>query len=219
MVQATESEARQNAVTPERFAKAKTYQEYIASIKNNQQKFADNYEKTQVPEELAKRLRALSAKPNGPAKVLVIGEDWCPDVYRGMPVICRIAEVAGWEMRVVERDQNLDIAEHFKKDGQFLSIPTAIFYTRDFKYITHWIERPERVTAEIPEITGPIYAPYSARALQEKYGREPTEEEKAEAAKQRAAAADQFQATSPHWARWRQVTIEDITEKLEQAVG
>jgi thiol-disulfide isomerase/thioredoxin len=218
MVQATDTKARQEAVTAERYAASKTYEQYLAGIKVNQAKFADNYEKTSVPAELANRLKAVSQKPNGPAKMLVIGEDWCPDVYRGMPVLKRIAEAGGWEFRVVERDQNLDIAEHFKKEGEFLSVPVAIFYSKDMQYITHWIERPARVTAEMPGITGPLFAPYSAKGLAEKLGREPSEEEKAEAGKERMKKYEEFQQTSPHWARWREVTIEDITEILEQTV-
>src|SRR5579884_4140468 len=107
-------EARQAAVTPERFASAKTYAQYRASITQNQQKFDDNYNGTKVPEALVARLRAVSAKPNGPAKVVVSAEAWCPDVYRGLPVMQRVTEAAGWDLRVLERDQNLDVAEQFK---------------------------------------------------------------------------------------------------------
>jgi len=214
-----EQAARESAISPERFAAAKTFEEYLGSIKQNKQKFEDNFAKTQVPEAFAKRLKALRAKPNGPAKVLVIGEDWCPDVYRGLPVLKRVADAGGMELRVLERDQHLDVAEQFKKDGQFLSVPTAVFLTKDGKYITHWIERPERVTAEMADVMRPMFAKYSPQALAERLGREPTEEEKAQVAQERAKANDEFQATNPAWARWREITVEDLTEWLERAVG
>ena len=38
------------------------------------------------------------SRPDGPAKVLILGEDWCPDVFRGMPVVVRMAEAAGLEI-------------------------------------------------------------------------------------------------------------------------
>ena len=40
----------------------------------------------------------------------------------------------------------------FLKNGQWMSIPTAVFYTRDHQYICHWIERPEVADREMVEI-------------------------------------------------------------------
>src|SRR5579871_2326470 len=217
MVQQQDRQALTRAVPPETFAKAKTYEEYTASISQNREKFADNFAKTNVPDEYAARLRALAAKPNGPAKLLVIGEDWCPDVYRGMPVAKRIADAAGIEMRVLERDQHLDVAEHFKKDGEFLSIPVLIFFTKDQRYITHWIERPRKANDEMREAVGPIFGPAGDRQLTETLGHAPTPEEKAAAQAEAGRRYDEFQATSPYWAGWRDATVAEVTEQLEQA--
>lgn len=56
--------------------------------------------------------------------------------------MARISETSGIEMRVFARDANLDIMQEFLKDGQYQSLPVAVFYTRDHQYIGHWIERP-----------------------------------------------------------------------------
>lgn len=188
---------KQTAISAERFAQAPTYAQYIAQIEKNKDEFAFNYENTTVPEEYAQRLRAVVARPNGPKKVLVLGEDWCPDVYRGLPVLQRIAEAAGMDLRVLARDQNLDIADQYLNKGEFRSIPTAIFLTEDLDQVAVFIERPERVTAELPLMT---------KLLE---GR--TREE----------AADDLRAfrRGPIWARWRQYTIEDVTELLEKATA
>ncbi len=94
---------KESVVTAERFSQGQTYQEYLGSIERNQKRFEENYAGTTVaPEDVAK-LKALMAKPHGPAKMLVIGEDWCPDVFRGMPVFARMAEATGLEMRVLKR--------------------------------------------------------------------------------------------------------------------
>src|SRR5579871_3375402 len=218
MVQQQDRQALTRAVPPETFAKAKTYEEYTASISQNREKFADNFAKTNVPDEYAARLRALAAKPNGPAKLLVIGEDWCPDVYRGMPVAKRIADAAGFEMRVLERDQNLDAAEHFKLGGEFLSIPVYVFYTKDHEYIAHWIERPKLANEQMREALSPIFGPSGTRQLTEKLGRPPTEEEKAAAIAERERNYDEFQRSSPYWAGWRDATVQEVIELLEAAV-
>ena len=47
----------------------------------------------------------------------------------------------------------MDIMNEFLKEGQFASIPTAVFYTRDHQYIGHWIERPEAASREMAAIT------------------------------------------------------------------
>lgn len=191
------TQARQSVVTPERFASGLTYQEYMSRIKVNQDRFQMNYEGTTISDEDAAALRALVAKPNGPAKMLVLGEDWCPDVYRGLPVLARIAEAAGMEMRIFPRDENLDIMDEFLNQGEYRSIPTAVFYTRDHQYIHHWIERPAKANEEMPLL----------RKLYE--GR--TREE---------AAPDvlEFQK-GPIWAGWREATIKEIRQQLEEKVG
>jgi hypothetical protein len=40
----------------------------------------------------------------------------------------------------------------FLKNGEFMSIPVAVFYTSDHKYICHWIERPEIAAREQQQI-------------------------------------------------------------------
>ena len=185
-----------SVVTPERFAQGKSYSEYVATIQSNKDRFDMNYNGTSLTPEQVARYKALMAKPNGPAKVLVLGEDWCPDVYRGMPVIARIAEATGLEMRVFERDQHMDIMNEFLKDGEFASIPTLVFYTKDHQYITHWIERANKANDEMPQM----------RKLFE--GR--TREE----------AADDVKAfqMGPVWAGWRTYQIDEIASILEEQV-
>ena len=91
-------------------------------------------------------------RPGGAARVLALGEDWCPDVFRGLPVMARIAEAAGMELRVFPRDDNLDIMNEFLNHGESQSIPTFVFYTSDHRYIAHWIERPAKANAEMGEV-------------------------------------------------------------------
>ena len=215
----TERQGYQDAVSRERFDAAKSYEQYLAGIKSNREKFLDNFEKTQISDEQAVRLRALAARPGGPARLLVIGEDWCPDVYRGMPVAKRIADAAGFEMRVLERDQNLDAAEHFKLGGEFLSIPVYVFYTQNHEYIAHWTERPQLANDQMREALSPIFGPSGTRQLTEKLGRPPTEEEKAAAIAERERNYDEFQRSSPYWAGWRDATVDEVIALLEHTVS
>ena len=141
-----------SVVTPQRFEQGFTYADYIAQINVNKARFEEFYNNFQVKPEEVDALKKLAQRPDGPTKMLVLGEDWCGDVVRGLPVLARIAEAADLEMRVFPRDEHHDIMNEFLKNGQWMSIPTAVFYTRDHQYICHWIERPEIAEREMKEI-------------------------------------------------------------------
>ena len=141
-----------SVVTPQRFSEGFGYSAYIDQINVNKARFEDFYNNCQVTPEDASALKELGNRPNGPTKMLVLGEDWCGDVVRGMPVLARICEAAGFEMSIFPRDQHHDIMNEFLKNGEWMSIPTAVFYTRDHQYICHWIERPASAEREMEEI-------------------------------------------------------------------
>ena len=195
-----------SVVTAERFEQGKPYEEWAAALERNQERFRDNYDGTTVSPEDAAALKALAAKPNGPAKLLVLGEWWCPDVFRGAPVLAHIAAAAGIEARFFNRDENKDIMAEFLKDGEYESIPVAVFYTKDHEKIAHWIERPVLANQEMREKLGPMYARLRKPDM--------TDQEKAAAREENIA----FQ-NGPMWANWRQETIREIIALLRERMA
>jgi hypothetical protein len=187
---------KESVVTPERFASSLTYEEFRKQFPQNEDKFRYNYDNTTVSAEDAKALKDLVAKSNGPKKMLVIGVDWCPDVYRGLPVFRRIAEAGGIELRIVERDQNLDVMNEYLNQGEFQSVPVAIFYTGDQQEIYHFTERPQQANDEM----------HHMRAIRE--GK--TQEEA-------RPLVDEFQK-GPIWGGWRDATIKEIISELQAKV-
>jgi thiol-disulfide isomerase/thioredoxin len=147
-----------SVVTPQRFSAGLGYADYLAQIKVNKARFDGFYSGCQIRPEDVASFRELVDRPNGPAKMLVLGEDWCGDVVRGLPVLARVAEAAGMELRIFPRDLNRDIMNEFLNRGEFMSIPVAVFYTRDHRYICHWIERPAMASRETGEIEAAIRA-------------------------------------------------------------
>lgn len=191
-----------SVVTPERFAAGLTYAQWMAAIDRNQARFEENYAGTQVSDDDARALRELAARTGGPARCLSIGEAWCPDVFRGLPVMARVAEAAGMELRCFFRDQNKDIMAEFLNKGEHESIPTFVFYTKDQRYIAHWIERPALAQEQMPELrklTEPLRNPDLAQEERQKY----------------IEAYVQFQQ-GPIWGGWRDASIKEIRELLEQ---
>ncbi len=192
---------KESVVTPERLAQGISYKEWMGKIDRNQQRFVENYDGTKVDPADAAAIKALMAKANGPAKVLALGEAWCPDVFRGLPVIARLAEATGLELKIFFRDQNMDIMNEFLKNGEFQSIPTLVFYTRDHKYIAHWIERPKLANEQMPLLTA-----VSSKLRQTDLTPE-----------QRQQYMNDYIAfqNGPVWGGWRDAEVKEIRQLLE----
>ena len=189
-----------SVVTPQRFGSGLTYSEYLSQIKVNKDRFEQFYDQCHLTPQDADFFRKAAKDRNGTAKMLVLGEDWCPDVYRGMPVMARIAEAAGIEMRVFPRDQHLDIMNEFLNQGQFLSIPVAVFYTKDHRYICHWIERPALANVERVRIQEEV-----KRAM-------PNGDEQ-------AVRTETRNRTQARQLAWQQESIREMRQMLAEKVG
>jgi hypothetical protein len=203
----------QSVVTQERFDTGRTYDEYFAYIgsdenlareapggrprQNNTERFQKNFDEFEISDEEAARLQALPK-----LKMLVIGEDWCPDVFRGAPALGKIAACAGWEARFLQRDDNNDIIQEFLKDGEFESIPVAVLYTLDHEYVGHFIERPAVANEHMAE-------------MQKRFTRQDGESEDEMRTRLREAYRELQQ--SDEWNRWRHATLDEIEALAKNA--
>lgn len=191
------TQQQESIVTAERFDSGMTWEQYLEHIKRNREKFEYNYGETVLADEDAEAFRSLAVGADGPAKVLALGEDWCPDVFRGLPVMTRIAQAAEMELRIFPRDDNLDIMGEFLNRGEHQSIPVLVFYTKDHRYIAHWVERPAKANAELGEIMAQVQGKEreEARALYSEFQR------------------------GPVWASWREATVRELRQLLEEKCG
>jgi hypothetical protein len=206
------TQTAESPITTERFKTGKTYAQYVESGIRNRELFDRNYEGTVPTPDQAAKLKALAAKPGGPARLAVIGEDWCPDVYRGMPVAARIAEAMGIEMRVFERDQNKDLIQSYLHNGEFESIPVLVFFDADHNQLGHFIERPALANEQMHQVRS-VLGPTRPEDIAKELGHEPTEEEVAEF---RAKSRDKYLEwqKGETWAGWRSATIDEVVELL-----
>ncbi len=207
------TQATANSITSERFARGKTFREYVESGIRNKELFEQNYNGLVITPGQAAKLKALAAKPGGPHHMVVIGEDWCPDVYRGLGVAQKIAEAMGIELRMFERDQNKDMIQPYLKDGQFESIPVYVFYDRDNHELGHFIERPKLANEQL-HVTRDVLGDVSPEGIARRLGHEPSE---AEIAAERANAREKYlawQRDSEIWAGWRTAAVDEIIELL-----
>jgi hypothetical protein len=176
-----------SVVTPERFAKGMTFDEYVRYVgspenlareawggyfpdggsiptarKDNSAVFRERYARVRLSDHQTGAIKWLAAQPNGPAKILVISEDWSSDCRRDVPMLARLAEAARLELRIFNRDgkkilgarrpdpaahpdANHDLMLEFlneKNGGQWASVPVAVVYTKDFEELYRYIEYP-----------------------------------------------------------------------------
>lgn len=192
--------AKWSVVNPERFSAGFTFKDYVAQVNVNKDKFEEYYKTGQLIPSDAEFFRRAAQALNGLGKIIVIGEDWCPDVLRGLPVMARIAEAAGIELRIFPRDKNLDIMNEFLNEGKYQSIPTCVFYTKDLKYIAHWIERPALANEERIKIEAEIKKQMPTAAEQE----------------MRMVIRERTQARYP---AWQQATIQEVRKLLAGNLG
>jgi hypothetical protein len=235
-------------VTAERFAKGRTFDEYVTYVgspenlareafggvyhadggstggprKDNSAIFRERYAKAALTDRQAAAIRWLAAQPNGPAKILVISEDWSSDCRRDLPYLQRLAEAGGLEMRIFNRDgkkilgqrrpdptrypdANHDLMLQFmnaKDGGEWASLPVAVVYTRDFKELHRYLEYPS------------MYRKDWIRAQQNA----PKPGESAEQAKARAGKDFLALQASPFFDVWASAAIDEILSGVHERV-
>jgi len=174
-------------VTPQRFAQGRNFEEYVRYVgtpenlareawggyfpdsgsmptarKDNSAVFRERYARARLSEHQAAAIKWLAAQPDGPAKILVISEDWSSDCRRDLPWLARLAEAGGLELRIFNRDGqkilgkrrpdpaaypdgNHDLMLEFLNDkngGEWASLPVVVIYTQDLKELHRYIEYP-----------------------------------------------------------------------------
>ena len=179
-------------VTPERFAKGLTWQQYLDEIKTNKEMFMKNYEELKLDPTDIEFFKKFVAK-KGEVHVVALGEDWCPDVVRGLPVMAKVAHASGMDFKVFPRDVNLDIMDLYLWRREHQSIPVFVFFNKEFKELGTWIERPAVAYKFMSELTEQM----EAMKLSE-------EESRAESRKRRQEAQE----------LWKKETVRELKELL-----
>jgi hypothetical protein len=236
-----------SAVTPERFARGMTFEQYVTYAgspenlareafgsyhpdggakpgprKDNSGILRERYARTRLSDQQVAAIRWLAAQPGGPAKILVISEDWSSDCRRDVPVLARLAEAGGLELRIVNRDGrkvlgqrrpdpaaypdgNHDLMLEFmnaKAGAEWASVPVAVVYDKDFRELHRHVEFPA------------IYQKDRIRGHQQ--AARPGEAETA--ARERAQREFVALQGSPFFDVWASATVDEILTGLYETV-
>jgi len=130
---------------PKRFAAGLTWKDYLAQMGDTRARTEENYQKAALTEEE----RRFFAGVGQARYALMLAENWCGDVHRSSPLLARIVEaMPSCELRVLFRDQNLELTDCFLNNG-YRSIPILVFFDGDWNEIGRWIERPHAATQRV----------------------------------------------------------------------
>ena len=195
--------AQESVVTPERLAQGISWKQWMEQIDRNEEKFQFNYDDHKLDAADVEAIKAAAAKAGG-VTCMAIGEAWCPDVVRGLPVAAKLSEAAGLNLKIFFRDQNVDIMNEFLYKGEFQSIPTLVFYDKDQNVLGVWHERAQKARDEMPQMS---------EIRTKMQDQELSEEERAKYMKE----YEDFQQ-GPVWAGWRAAEVKEIRDLLESAI-
>ena len=94
----------------------------------------------QPSEELIETVKSIDE----PQLWMVITESWCGDSAQNLPIITKAAELNDKiDLRILLRDSNTDIIDHYLTDGQSRSIPILVVFDPDGNEIFKWGPRPD----------------------------------------------------------------------------
>lgn len=143
------------------FEKGLTKDKYISLMTRNKEEMVSIYNQFSLKDEDQAKLDALTSKG---LRAIVLTEDWCGDAMLNNPVLLRIAEAAGMEVRFVLRDQNLELMDQYLTNGTSRAIPIFIFIDQEGKEVGVWGPRAaemqamvEKGRAELPDKESPDF--------------------------------------------------------------
>lgn len=131
------------------YQKGMRFNEYVNSMKVNQEQLKHIYETLTISEEDQTFFSTLKEKK---WNAIVLTADWCGDAMLCVPIIQRLAELADMELRFLIRDENLELMDQYLTNGKSRSIPIFIFIDEAGNEQAVWGPRAPQVQAMVEEL-------------------------------------------------------------------
>ncbi|MCA1056134.1 thioredoxin family protein [Rossellomorea aquimaris] len=97
------------------------YFEYMKSHKENTLSILNGFE---IPEDDQEVMDSIAKQS---LRVIAITEDWCGDAMLNIPILLKIAEAADIEVKMILRDEHLELMDQYLTNGVSRAIPIFIF--------------------------------------------------------------------------------------------
>jgi hypothetical protein len=124
------------------FQKGLTVDGYINAMATNKDEMLTIYKQFTLTDEDKHKLEAVRPQH---LRAIVLSEDWCGDAMLNNPILLKIAEAAGMEVRFVLRDSNLELMDKYLTNGTARSIPIFIFINEDGNEVGVWGPRAPEI--------------------------------------------------------------------------
>ena len=121
---------------------------YLKGMQSHKENTAKIYEGFHVPSDDHAFFQALSAEK---LRVIVLTEDWCGDAMMNLPILLKIAEKSQMEVRILLRDENLELMDQYLTNGTSRSIPIFIFINENGEEKAVWGPRAKKVQAFVEQ--------------------------------------------------------------------
>lgn len=101
----------------------------------------------------------LISNITSPQLWMVITEDWCGDSAQNLPYISSLAELNNnINLRILLRDENTDIMDHYLTNGTSRSIPILVVFDEYGEELFKWGPRPKEAKDLVLELKSQGYS-------------------------------------------------------------
>lgn len=135
------------------FAKGLTVEEYISAMTVNKEGMESIIEKFILSNE---EIEQLNVHKDKGLKAIALTEDWCGDAMLNNPILLKIADELGMEVRFLLRDQNLELMDQYLTNGTSRAIPIYIFIKENGEEYAVWGPRAKQIQEMVDDERGKL---------------------------------------------------------------
>lgn len=121
---------------------------YIDAMEKNKAGLLHIYDNFTPPESDGDLFQKINQKN---LRIIAITEDWCGDAMLNIPILLRFTDHSNTPVRMLLRDENLELMDQYLTNGRARSIPIFIFINKTGKEVARWGPRAKTVQQFIDE--------------------------------------------------------------------
>lgn len=116
------------------FDKGITPDTYIEALERHKEGFLHVYNNFTLPDE-EDFYQSIKEKN---LRVIVLAEVWCGHCMFNLPILFQLAEKTNMPVRILARDENLELMDQYLTNGKSRTIPIFIFIDEDGNEVAKW---------------------------------------------------------------------------------
>ncbi len=116
-------------------------QTYVASLRNYRSLVRQLCDRAEPRSDHVAALRYAVSGHSQPVRATVMTEDWCGDSAANLPIIARLCELAGIELRILRGSEQPDLKDHYR-DAGVDHIPVLSLWDGTWTEVARWVEAP-----------------------------------------------------------------------------